>query len=126
MRPSRTRASPPRSHLARSWWRAFTGSIRIRLRRTPVSRAPKRSVRRRSYSCVTVRPLREGDVDIQFLVERIEALVVNGRKVPMTSQVILEQAAILDLIKTLSVIKKSLEVLEERRAEPQGQEPLVR
>ena len=165
--------------------------------------------------------LREGDVsDIQFLVERLEALVVNARKVPMTSQVILEQATLLDLIdqlrvaipedvrnarrimqesdrvlakareeaeqiigaaqeqaalllqdqsiirqaetrsedvldkaqakaeetmhgadqyaadvlvrlesdlvKTLSVIKKSLEVLEERRAEPQGQEPLVR
>ena len=31
-----------------------------------------------------------------------------------------------DLVKTLSVIKKSLEVLEERRAEPQGQESLVR
>jgi hypothetical protein len=31
-----------------------------------------------------------------------------------------------DLVKTLSVIKKSLEVLEERRAQPQGQEPLVR
>ena len=42
-------------------------------------------------------------MDIQFLVERIEALVVNGRKVPMTSQVILEQAAILDLIDQLRV-----------------------
>jgi cell division septum initiation protein DivIVA len=36
-------------------------------------------------------------MDIQFLVERLEALVVNARKLPMTSQVILEQAAILDL-----------------------------
>jgi cell division septum initiation protein DivIVA len=164
--------------------------------------------------------LREGDVDIQFLVERIEALVVNGTKLPMTGNVLLDQAAVLDLIdqlrvaipeevkqarrinqesdrvlskgreeaeqiigaaqeqaalllqdqsilreaetrsqdaldraqakaeetmhgadqyaadvlvrlesdlvKTLSVIKKSLEVLEERRAQPQGQEPLVR
>ena len=42
-------------------------------------------------------------MDIQFLVERIEALVVNGRKVPMTSQVILEQAAVLDLIDQLRV-----------------------
>jgi cell division septum initiation protein DivIVA len=159
-------------------------------------------------------------VDIQFLVERIEALVVNGTKLPMTGNVLLDQAAVLDLIdqlrvaipeevkqarrinqesdrvlskgreeaeqiigaaqeqaalllqdqsilreaetrsqdaldraqakaeetmhgadqyaadvlvrlesdlvKTLSVIKKSLEVLEERRAQPQGQEPLVR
>ena len=37
-------------------------------------------------------------MDIQFLVERLEALVVNARKVPMTSQIILEQAAVLDLI----------------------------
>ena len=42
-------------------------------------------------------------MDIQFLVERIEALVVNGRKVPMTSQIILEQATILDLIDQLRV-----------------------
>jgi vacuolar-type H+-ATPase subunit H len=48
--------------------------------------------------------LREGDVsDIQFLVERLEALVVNARKVPMTSQVILEQATLLDLIDQLRV-----------------------
>ena len=45
----------------------------------------------------------EGDLDIQFLVERLESLVVNGRKVPMTSQVILEQAAILDVIDQLRV-----------------------
>jgi len=42
-------------------------------------------------------------VDIQFLVERLEALVVNARKVPMTSQVILEQAAVLDLIDQMRV-----------------------
>jgi hypothetical protein len=48
-------------------------------------------------------PLREGDVDIQFLVERLEALVVNARKVPMTSQIILEQAAVLDLLDQLRV-----------------------
>src|SRR5438046_8101099 len=54
-------------------------------------------------AAITLSQLREGDVDIQFLVERIEALVVNGRKVPMTSQVILEQAAVLDLIDQLRV-----------------------
>src|SRR5438067_6939951 len=37
-------------------------------------------------------------MDIQFLLERLEALVVNGRKVPMTSQVELEQGSALDLI----------------------------
>src|SRR5438093_8873667 len=67
------------------------------------SHGSRRSGRRSSYSCGTVTSLREGDVDIQFLVERIEALVVNGRKVPMTSQVILEQAAVLDLIDQLRV-----------------------
>ena len=34
-------------------------------------------------------------MDIQFLVERLEALAVNARKLPMTSQIILEQAAVL-------------------------------
>src|SRR5438034_10271712 len=67
------------------------------------SHGSKRSARRHSFSCGTLASLREGDVDIQFLVERIEALVVNGRKVPMTSQVILEQAAVLDLIDQLRV-----------------------
>ena len=42
-------------------------------------------------------------MDIQFLVERLEALVVNARKVPMTSQIILEQATILDVIDQLRV-----------------------
>ncbi len=42
-------------------------------------------------------------MDIQFLVERLEALVVNARKLPMTSQVILEQAAVLDLIDQMRV-----------------------
>ena len=42
-------------------------------------------------------------MDIQFLVERLEALVVNARKLPMTSQVILEQATVLDLIDQLRV-----------------------
>src|SRR5207253_7064303 len=67
------------------------------------SRASRRSARRSSYSCGTLTQLREGDVDIQFLVERLEALVVNGRKVPMTSQIILEQATVLDLIDQLRV-----------------------
>ena len=40
-------------------------------------------------------------MDIQFLVERLEALVVNARKVPMTSQIILEQSTVLDVIDQL-------------------------
>jgi vacuolar-type H+-ATPase subunit H len=42
-------------------------------------------------------------MDIQFLVERLEALVVNARKVPMTSQIILEQATVLDLVDQLRI-----------------------
>lgn len=42
-------------------------------------------------------------MDIQFLVERFEALVVNARKVPMTSQIILEQGTVLDLVDQMRV-----------------------
>ena len=42
-------------------------------------------------------------MDIQFLVERLEAMVVSARKMPMTNQVLLEQAAILDVIDQLRI-----------------------
>jgi len=42
-------------------------------------------------------------MDIQFLVERLEAMVVSARKLPMTNQVIVEQAAILDIIDQLRI-----------------------
>src|SRR5439155_19446804 len=35
-------------------------------------------------------------MDIQFLLERLEALVVNGRNVPMTSQIVRDQGTALD------------------------------
>ena len=50
-----------------------------------------------------MRALREGSLDIQFLVERLEALVVNARKLPIANQVIVEQAALLDLIDQMRV-----------------------
>ena len=37
-------------------------------------------------------------MDIQFLLERLEALIVNARKVPMTSQVVLEQGQTLEIV----------------------------
>lgn len=40
-------------------------------------------------------------MDIQFLVERLETLIVGARKVPMTNQIVLEQSALLDLIDQL-------------------------
>ncbi len=63
--------------------------------------------------------LPEDDVDIQFLVERLEALIVNGRKLPMTGQVILEQAAVLDLIDQLRVAIPE-EVKQARRINQEG------
>ena len=57
-------------------------------------------------------------MDIQFLVERLEALVVNARKVPMTNQIILEQAAVLDLIDQMRVaipeeVKQARRIVQE-------------
>src|ERR1700730_11033077 len=97
-----TGSDPPSLGMG-SWSRGRTLNMSPRSPLSSTSRASKRSVRRRSYSCGTLTLLREGDVDIQFLVERLEALIVDGRKVPMTSQVILEQAAVLDLIDQLRV-----------------------
>ena len=57
-------------------------------------------------------------MDIQFLVERLEALAVNARKLPMTSQIILEQAAVLDLIDQMRVaipdeVKQARRIVQE-------------
>src|SRR6266536_428797 len=57
-------------------------------------------------------------MDIQFLVERLEALVVKARKLPMTGQVVLEQAAILDLIDQMRVaipeeVKQARRIVQE-------------
>ena len=71
-------------------------------------------------------------MDIQFLVERLEALVVNARKLPMTSQVILEQAAVLDLIDQMRaaipeevksarrIVQESDRVVQKAREEGEG------
>lgn len=42
-------------------------------------------------------------MDIDFLVGRLEEMVMGARKVPMTNQVILEQPPVLDLIDQLRV-----------------------
>ena len=57
-------------------------------------------------------------MDIQFLVERLEALVVNAGKLPMTSRIILEQAAVLDLIDQMRVaipdeVKQARRIVQE-------------
>jgi len=42
-------------------------------------------------------------IDIIFLVERLESLLANGKKLPLTSNVIVDQVAALDLIDQLRV-----------------------
>lgn len=64
-------------------------------------------------------------MDIQFLVERLEALVVNARKLPMTNQVILEQAALLDLIDQLRMAIPE-EVKQARRINQESDRLLAR
>lgn len=64
-------------------------------------------------------------MDIQFLVERLEAMVVNARKVPMTSQVILEQATVLDLIDQLRVAIPE-EVRQARRVNQESDRVLAK
>ncbi len=41
--------------------------------------------------------------DILFLVERLETLVATGKKLPLTNNVVLDQAAVLELIDQLRV-----------------------
>lgn len=64
-------------------------------------------------------------MDLQFLVERIEALVVNARKVPMTSQVVLEQGQALDLVDQLRAAIPE-EVKQARRITQEGERLLAR
>ena len=58
-------------------------------------------------------------MDIQFLLERLEALVVSGRKVPMTGQVVLEQGSALDLIDQMRAAIPE-EVRQARRIHQEG------
>lgn len=58
-------------------------------------------------------------MDIQFLLERLEAIVVNGRKLPMTSQVVLEQGAVLDLVDQMRAAIPE-EVRQARRVHQEG------
>jgi len=46
---------------------------------------------------------KERATDIIFLVERLESLVATGKKLPLTNNVVLEQAAVLELIDQLRV-----------------------
>lgn len=64
-------------------------------------------------------------MDIQFLVERLEAMVVSARKMPMTNQVLLEQAAILDVIDQLRIAIPE-EVRQARKTNQEQERVLTR
>lgn len=57
----------------------------------------------RSVTIDATQTRRHVPIDIIFLVERLEALLANGRRMPMTNSVIVDQVAALDLIDQLRV-----------------------
>lgn len=64
-------------------------------------------------------------MDIQFLLERLETLIVNARKVPMTGQIVLEQGAALDLIDQIRTTIPE-EVRQARRISQEGDRLIAR
>lgn len=64
-------------------------------------------------------------MDIQFLVERLESLVVSARKLPMTGQIVVEQGVLLDLIDQLRAAIPE-EVRQARRVNQEGDRLLQR
>lgn len=68
----------------------------------------------------------EGDpIDIMFFVERLEAMIANGRKLPLTSNVVVDQAAALDLVDELRHAVPE-EVQSARRINAEGERILER
>jgi hypothetical protein len=58
--------------------------------------------------------------DIIFLVERLESLVANGKKLPLTNNVVLDQAAVLELIDQMRIsvpdeVRQAKHITEEAR-----------
>jgi bifunctional DNA-binding transcriptional regulator/antitoxin component of YhaV-PrlF toxin-antitoxin module len=75
-------------------------------------------------------------IDIVFLIERLEALIANGRRMPMTNSVVVDQVAALDLIDQLRVavpeeVRQAKRINEEstrlvQRAQEEGERILAR
>ena len=62
------------------------------------------SIAAASGPCHNPRPRRRvTDIDIIFLVERLESLIANGKKLPLTTNVVVDQNAALGLIDELRV-----------------------
>ena len=78
----------------------------------------------------------EAATDIIFLVERLESLVAAGKKLPLTNNVVLDQAAVLELIDQLRVsvpdeVRQAKRITEEatriaERAREEGDQVIAR
>ena len=71
-----------------------------------VARAAERSRNRhgRAIIAATADPAEEGrQIDIIFLVERLESIIANGKRLPLTNNVVVDQVSALDLIDQLRV-----------------------
>jgi hypothetical protein len=66
------------------------------------------------------RQRRAGPIDIIFLVERLESLIANGKKLPLTNNVVIDQVGALDLIDQLRVAVPE-EVRQAKRINSEGE-----
>src|SRR4051794_147950 len=89
--------------MSRRWFRPPLGLHSRRRRRGPDNR-PGRAILGASLSDRSGdRQLEDSPIDIIFLVERLESLIANGKKLPLTNNVVVDQAAALGLIDELRV-----------------------
>ena len=67
-------------------------------------------------------PGRAGPIDIIFLVTRLENLIASGKKLPLTSNIVLDQNAALGLIDELRVAipEESRRILDRTHLEAEG------
>lgn len=66
-----------------------------------------------------------GPIDIIFLVERLESLIADGKRLPLTSNVVVDQAAALELIDQLRVAVPE-EIRAAKRINSEGERILVK
>ena len=65
--------------------------------------APRAIIRPTPPSLPSTPPQEDTPIDIIFLVERLESLIANGKKLPLTTNVVVDQNAALGLIDELRV-----------------------
>ncbi|MFL5641941.1 MAG: hypothetical protein ACJ77V_10530 [Chloroflexota bacterium] len=89
--------------MSRRWFRPRLGPHSRRRPRAPDDRR-RRAILGASLSDRSRdRQLEDSPIDIIFLVERLESLIANGKKLPLTTNVVVDQNAALGLIDELRV-----------------------